>query len=86
MVTRMAKRSRRARKKTTETQSQPPSRPVPTVTPPAVEEAPPSPVAAVARKSVDFAKEYYYVYTDLRNVAIVAVIMFGLMIGLGYLI
>jgi hypothetical protein len=80
----MAKRSRRTRKK--ETQQQPASRPVPEAAPVAVPEPTPSPVVAAARKSVDFAKEYYYVYTDLRNVAIIAVIMFALMVSLGYLI
>jgi len=82
----MAKKSRRARKKTTETQSQPVSRPAPSPAPVAVEEPTTSPIVTAARKSVDFAKEYYYVYTDLRNVTIFAVIMFGLMVGLGYFI
>ena len=82
----MAKRSRRARKKTTETQPQPASQPIPTAAPASVEEPAASPVIAATRKSVDFAKEYYYVYSDLRNVTIMAIIMYGLMIGLGYLI
>ena len=82
----MAKRSRRARKKTTETQPQAASQPVPVATPAAAEEPTSSPIIAATRKSVDFAKEYYYVYTDLRNVIIIAIIMFGLMIGLGYFI
>jgi hypothetical protein len=80
----MAKRSRRTRKK--ETQQQPASQPAPAAAPAAVAEPSPSPVVATTRKSVDFAKEYYYVYTDLRNVTIFAVIMFVLMIGSGYLI
>ena len=82
----MAKKSRRARKKTTETQSQPVSRPIPATTPAAVEEPTSGSILAATRKSVDFAKEYYYVYTDLRIVTIVAIIMFGLMVALGYVI
>ncbi|GAB4439235.1 MAG: hypothetical protein Kow0031_21130 [Anaerolineae bacterium] len=86
----MAKRTRRERKQETEKRLQSGALPVPPVeveeevapTPAPVEAAP-----APARKTiVDFAREYYYVYTDMRNVTIIAVIMFALMFGLGYLI
>jgi hypothetical protein len=38
------------------------------------------------RKTVDFAEEYYYVYQEMRNILIVAVLMFLVMIGLAYFI
>ena len=41
---------------------------------------------AVPRKTVNFAQEYLYVYTELRNVLIVALIMFVIMFGLAYFI
>ena len=82
----MAKKSRRTRKQTTDIQPQQASRPAPIPTSVAVEEPDTSPILATPQKSFDFSEEYYYVYTDLRNVTIVAVIMFGLMVGLGYLV
>jgi hypothetical protein len=51
---------------------------------PAVVESPASP--EVRRKSVNFAQEYFYVYTELRNIFIIAVIMFTLMVGFLYVI
>jgi hypothetical protein len=38
------------------------------------------------RKVVNFAQEYLYVYIELRNVFIVALIMFAVMFGLAYFI
>jgi hypothetical protein len=38
------------------------------------------------RKTVNFAEEYYYVYLEMRNILIVAVLMFLVMIGLAYFI
>jgi hypothetical protein len=34
----------------------------------------------------DFAQEYYYVYTDMRNVIILSAGLFALMLGLGFFI
>ena len=44
------------------------------------------PKSLPVRKVVDFAEEYYYVYTDLRNITIVSVVMFALMFALGFFI
>ena len=87
----MAKRSRRARKQTTEKRQK---TPVAVKQPPvekiekteAVSPAPVETAPTPVRKVVDFAENYYYVYTDLRNVGLIAVIMFALMFGLGYFI
>lgn len=87
----MAKRSRRERKQETDkrqSQADIPQQarvaPV-VVAQPVPVEAPAEPAPGLARKAVDFAQEYYYVYTDLRNVTIIAVVMFALMFGLGFL-
>ena len=53
---------------------------------PAPEPADRSSEPSPKRKVVDFAKEYYYVYAELRNILIVAVVMFLLMVGLAFLI
>jgi hypothetical protein len=88
----MAKRSRKERKVETEkrqSQVDLPQQPAP-VAPVEVAAPVSQPVeaapAAVRKTVVDFAQEYYYVYTDLRTVAVIAVIMFALMFGLGYFI
>ena len=84
----MAKRSRRARRQQTAKQ---------TVTSPvtkdeveaAVEEAAPSEIVeetSLPRNVVNFAREYFYVYTELRNILIVAIIMFIVMAGLAYFV
>lgn len=78
----MAKRSRRARRQ--EPAKQP-------VTPPRPQQEKPSAVAepvtaSVQSKIVNFSQEYFYVYTELRNVLIIAVIMLLLMAGLAYLV
>ena len=41
---------------------------------------------AIPRKVVNFAREYYYVYTELRNILIVAIIMFVVMVGLAFFV
>ena len=46
----------------------------------------PAPTPAVPRKVVNFVEEYHYVYTELRNVSLVAVAMFIIMVGLSYFI
>ena len=38
------------------------------------------------RKAVTFTQDYYYVYTDVRILAAVTVVMIGLMIGLSFVI
>ena len=89
----MAKRSRRDRRlesnKSPRTTPQP--RPATAATP--VTEAKASPVseaplieAAPTRKMVDFAREYFYVFQELQTIAIVAVVMFIVLIGLSYII
>ena len=42
--------------------------------------------APIPRKVVNFAREYFYVYTELRNILIVAIIMFIVMAGLAYFV
>lgn len=88
----MAKRSRKERRLETEKRQSQVDIPQQAPVAPA-QVAEPAPVSApveagpsVARKVVDFAQEYYYVYTDLRNVSGIAVIMFALMFALGYFI
>jgi len=84
----MAKRSRRARRQAKEKR---------TVTSPIIKdevepvvEEPESPEVVeetpVPRNLVDFAQEYFYVYTELRNILIVAIIMFIVMAGLAYFV
>ena len=41
---------------------------------------------AVPKKVVDFVQEYAYVYKEMRNVFIIAVIMFVVLFGLSYVI
>jgi hypothetical protein len=45
-----------------------------------------SPGQSVKRKTIDFVQEYAYVYKDLRNVLIIAVVMFVVLIGLSFVI
>ena len=84
----MAKKSRRERRQET-------AKPKQVVTTPqvetSVEQTPKPEVTApvpqsAPRKVVNFAQEYLYVYIELRNVLIVALIMFALMFGLAYFI
>ncbi|GEM_PF-2938231 len=37
-------------------------------------------------KVVNFATEYYYVYHEVRNIAVISVALFALMFGLSYFI
>ena len=41
---------------------------------------------AASRKTINFAQEYFYVYGELRNILIVALLMFGVLIGLSFVI
>ena len=66
----MAKKSRRTRKKSSRSVSQ---------------AAVPAAPAAVAETVAD-QEEYGYVVADLRNVAILAAVMFALLIGLSFFI
>jgi hypothetical protein len=50
-------------------------------TPKAAEPAP-----SVRRKIIDFGQDYFYVYTEMRNILIVTVAMFAVMIGLSFFI
>lgn len=97
----MAKRSRRARRQisqkqrqtVTERQPVPAAPPATTVDTPAVAaEVTPSPVEEAgvkpsnARKVVDFAREYFYVYSEIRIFLIIAVLMFIVLVGLSFVI
>ena len=42
--------------------------------------------AASNRKEVNFAQEYYHVYVELRNIAIISVLMFVVMWALQFMI
>jgi hypothetical protein len=42
--------------------------------------------AASNRKEVNFAQEYYHVYVELRNIAIISILLFGVMWALQFLI
>jgi hypothetical protein len=90
----MAKRSRRERRLETEKQ-----RPIPGESVPALAEAfepvarlamPTGPKGAEAvttnnKKSViNFAQEYFYVYSELKTILVVTMLMFVVMIGLSF--
>ncbi len=87
----MAKRSRRSRRQAREERQQtPPPAESPT---PSTTTEPSTPEPVVEQKSSErslqdsgFAKEYFYVYTDLRNILIVAILMMGVLIGLSFVI
>ncbi len=88
----MAKRSRRARRQ----QSEKGRRVGPTAVQPAPVEKVPADTAAprvavettlpTKRRTLDFVKEYAYVYKELRNVLIIAILMFVVLVGLSFLI
>lgn len=88
-----SKRSRRARRQVADKPVQSPAAPIPQAATP-VEESPQPVAPAISRSapavnrttSVDFAKDYYYVYAELRHILIVTFIMFGVMLGLSYLV
>jgi hypothetical protein len=68
----MAKRSRQARRSLVETR--------PDAVAPIV-----APVADLVRKGVNFAQEYAYVYKELRNIFLIAIGMFVVMVALSYI-
>ena len=90
-----SKKSRRVRRQEAEKQRQrtDTSRVVEPVEVESVKETPPeseaveaAPIPQIHRKAVDFAREYFYVYTDLRNIFVIAVILFVIMVGSLYII
>lgn len=91
-----SKKSRRLRREQTEkqrqniasiltsTQEAAPSQPAETAA-----EAAPAAVQVTAlprRRTVDFGHHYYYVYTEMRNILIVAIAMFAVMAALSFFI
>jgi len=46
----------------------------------------PAPTPPAVQNDVNFAKEYFYVYKELRNILIVTLVMFAVMAGLAYFI
>ena len=84
----MAKRSRRERRQLTEKQQKSTSSPIQTSPEPIVSVAEPVAPRATSssRNGVDFAQEYYYVYTDLRMIVIVGALMIVVLIGLSFVI
>jgi hypothetical protein len=68
----MAKRSRQARRSQVETA-------VAAVAPMT------APIAEIVRKGVNFAQEYAYVYKELRNILLIAIGMFVVMVALSYI-
>jgi len=50
-----------------------------------VRTAPVSPEQATVQRTVDFASEYRYVYSDLRRIGILALSMFALLVALALL-
>ena len=82
----MAKKSRRARKKARATRPTSPARKTPMAQPsPAIAKRPPR-SEAIAKKTVDFATEYRYVYADLKRIAITATAMLAVLIILSFVI
>lgn len=90
----MAKRSRRARREETPKQARV-TAPTPAV---AVEEITelPTKTTAIApkvealpanqRKTLDFAREYFFVFYDMRKVVIIGVLMFVVLVALSFAI
>jgi len=87
----MAKKSRRSRRQSATKKS---SRPTQTSQPQAAPKAQPAeasaapPAAARTRKAkgVDFAKEYAYVVSDLKRIAIIAAAMLAVLVALSFVI
>ena len=81
----MAKKSRRARSRPPGQPSRPsPSAPAP---PPSGEGSEDSgPASQVAKKQVDFRTEYAYVLTDLRQMGVIALAMFAVLVALSFVI
>ena len=82
----MAKKSRRTRKKARATSPTPPARKTLVPQPsPTIAKKPPRP-EKMTKKTVDFATEYRYVYTDLKRIAIAAAAMLAVLIILSFVI
>ncbi|MCB0193855.1 MAG: hypothetical protein KDJ65_18035 [Anaerolineae bacterium] len=77
-----SRRSRRVRRQESEKPVPSPAAPAPQVAAPVEKKATP----AASRTTVDFAREYYYVYAELRQILLVTAIMFAAMIGLSFFI
>ena len=82
----MAKKSRRSRKKARATRPKPPARKTPAPQPSAMMVKEPPLPETKTRRTVDFATEYRYVYTDLKRIAIIAVAMLAVLIILSFVI
>jgi hypothetical protein len=84
----MAKKSRRARRQEAQKQSQPTTAPSPPVAAerpaPAAKELEPAP--ASNRKTINFSEEYFHIYFDMRNVLLISVLMFVVLIALSFAI
>jgi hypothetical protein len=46
----------------------------------------PAPVVARKTATVDLGQEYFYVYQELKNIVFTAVIMFGVLLSLSYIL
>jgi len=75
-----SKRSRRAPR--VEVQKHP----VQPASPPAAVTTGPAAAPANNRKLIDFAQEYYYVFYDMRNIVLIGLLMFAVMVGLSFAI
>ncbi|MBN1219347.1 MAG: hypothetical protein JXM69_10495 [Anaerolineae bacterium] len=76
----MAKRSRRAQRRPIASERTPEITSAESPTPDT------STGQLVKRKTIDFVQEYAYVYKELRNVFIIAVLMFVVLVGLSFVI
>lgn len=82
-----SRRSRRDRRQQSDTSIQVPASPAPKTAVPVQKTAAPAAPAPAARvTTVDFAKEYYYVYAELRKIFIITALMFAVMVGLSFVI
>jgi hypothetical protein len=72
-----SKRSRRVRRQATPKPTPSPATPQP------IQETTASTPTSTS-KIVDFATEYYYVFFEMRNVLIIGVLMFAVLIGLSF--
>ena len=79
-----SRRSRRVRRQESEKPVPSPAAPAPQVAAPVEKKA--TPAASRTTATVDFAREYYYVYAELRQILLVTAIMFAAMIGLSFFI
>ncbi len=94
----MAKRSRRARRQEGRKQRQRVVNDVaatpmaPTVDTPVEPEVTPTTVEQVSfessfgRKTVDFTREYFYVYNEVRNFLLITILMFVVLVGLSFVV